>query len=121
MTGHLFSPRKYRARIFKRLWSPEIDSKEWIPPVCSLADRYDNPIPTQFLSPIDCLKIPTRSTSSAMDHNLDLDTFLWRIMSSICELILIFFYTTKQNWKEICKCLDTIWSSLVYLTKMCRS
>ncbi len=21
-----------RARIFKRLWSPEIDSKEWIPP-----------------------------------------------------------------------------------------
>jgi hypothetical protein len=22
----------YRARIFKRLWSPGIDSKEWIPP-----------------------------------------------------------------------------------------
>ncbi len=26
--------------------------------LCSLAGRYDNPIPTQFLSPIDCLKIP---------------------------------------------------------------
>jgi hypothetical protein len=24
----------------------------------SLADRYDNPIPTRFISPIDCLKIP---------------------------------------------------------------
>ncbi len=26
--------------------------------ICSLAGRYDNPIPTQFLAPIDCLKIP---------------------------------------------------------------
>jgi hypothetical protein len=26
--------------------------------LCSLADRYDNPIPTRFLAPIDCLKIP---------------------------------------------------------------
>ncbi len=34
-----------RARIFKRLRSPEIDSKEWIPPAYdSLAGRYDNPI-----------------------------------------------------------------------------
>ena len=24
--------------------------------LCSLAGRYDNPIPTQFLAPIDCLK-----------------------------------------------------------------
>ncbi len=26
--------------------------------LCSLAGRYDNPIPTQFLAPIDCSKIP---------------------------------------------------------------
>jgi hypothetical protein len=26
--------------------------------LCSLAGRYDNPIPTRFLVPIDCLKIP---------------------------------------------------------------
>ncbi len=26
--------------------------------MCSLAARYDNPIPTRFLAPIDCLKIP---------------------------------------------------------------
>ncbi len=27
--------------------------------LCSLAGRYNNPIPTGFLAPIDCLKIPT--------------------------------------------------------------
>jgi hypothetical protein len=26
--------------------------------LCSLAGWYDNPIPTRFLAPIDCLKIP---------------------------------------------------------------
>ncbi len=26
--------------------------------LCSLAVLYDNPIPTRFLAPIDCLKIP---------------------------------------------------------------
>jgi hypothetical protein len=45
-----------RASIFKRLWSPGIDSKGSIPPAY-VAGRY-NPIPTRFLAPIDCLKIP---------------------------------------------------------------
>ncbi len=31
---------------------------------CSLAGRYDNPIPTWFLAPIDCLKIPAQATQS---------------------------------------------------------
>jgi hypothetical protein len=41
---------------------PGIDSKELIPPAyaCSLVGRYDNPIPTRFLAPIDCLKIPAQ-------------------------------------------------------------
>jgi hypothetical protein len=26
--------------------------------LCSLSGRYDNPIPTRFLAPKDCLKIP---------------------------------------------------------------
>ncbi len=30
---------------------------------CSLAGRYDNPIPTRFLALIDYLKIPTQGTS----------------------------------------------------------
>ncbi len=30
--------------------------------LCSLAGRYDNPIPNRFLAPIDCLKIPALNT-----------------------------------------------------------
>jgi hypothetical protein len=30
--------------------------------LCSLAGRNDNPIPTRFLAPIDCLKIPAQAT-----------------------------------------------------------
>jgi hypothetical protein len=26
--------------------------------LCSLAGRYDNPIPSRYLAPINCLKIP---------------------------------------------------------------
>jgi hypothetical protein len=48
-----------RARIFKCFMDPMnrfqgIKSAS----LCSLAGRYDNPIPTRFLAPIDCLKIP---------------------------------------------------------------
>ncbi len=32
--------------------------------LCSLAGRYDNPIPIRFLAPIDCLKIPALITIS---------------------------------------------------------
>jgi hypothetical protein len=28
--------------------------------LCSLAGRYDNPIPTRFPAPVDCLKIPAQ-------------------------------------------------------------
>jgi len=38
------------ARIVKLLRSPAS--------LCSLVDRHENPIPTRFLTPIDCLKIP---------------------------------------------------------------
>jgi len=41
-----------RVRIFKLLRSPGIDSKESVPAsLCSLAGRYDSPIPTRFLDP----------------------------------------------------------------------
>jgi hypothetical protein len=39
--------------------SQESILRKKIPPVvCSLAGRYDNPIPTRFLDPIDCSKSP---------------------------------------------------------------
>ena len=48
-----------RARIFKILRCPRIDSKEPIPPGCvALAGRYDNLNHTRFLALMDCLKIP---------------------------------------------------------------
>jgi hypothetical protein len=34
--------------------------------LCSLAGRYDNPIPTLFLVPIDCLKIPAPLTDDPL-------------------------------------------------------
>ncbi len=47
------------ARISKLSRSPEIDSKESIPPAyVAMAGPYDNRMPTRFLAPIDCLKIP---------------------------------------------------------------
>ncbi len=30
--------------------------------LCSLVGQYDNPIPTRFIAPIDCLKIPAQAT-----------------------------------------------------------
>ncbi len=48
------------ARIFKYIRNPWIDSKESIPP--AYVACYDNPIPTRFLAPIDCLKIPALYT-----------------------------------------------------------
>ncbi len=56
------SYRPARAQIFYLIRSPRIDSKEPISArLCSLAERYDNPIPTRFLVPIDCLIIPTQA------------------------------------------------------------
>jgi hypothetical protein len=56
-TGELqiSNPQILRAGIFKLLWSPGIHFS-----LFGLADRYVNPIPTRFLAPIDCLKIPAQ-------------------------------------------------------------
>ncbi len=51
-------------RILRLLRSPRIDSEEPMRNVYSLAGRYDNPIPTRFLVPTDCLKIPTQGKTS---------------------------------------------------------
>ncbi len=42
--------------------------------LCSLAGRYDNPIPPRFLAPIDFLKIPAlekyhKNEEVELDHN----------------------------------------------------
>jgi hypothetical protein len=35
--------------------------------LCSLAGRYDNPIPTRFLAPVGCLKIPAQISISGTE------------------------------------------------------
>ncbi len=35
--------------------------------LCSLAGRYNNPIPTRFLAPIGCLKIPAQAWKMALE------------------------------------------------------
>jgi hypothetical protein len=67
--GGVIPPARFRARIFKVLRSPRTNSAS----ICSLAGRYDNPIPTRFLAPLDCLKIPAldrylNTTSTAFLH-----------------------------------------------------
>jgi hypothetical protein len=47
----------HRDDIFKLLRSPGIDSSS----LCSLAVRYDNPIPTRFLAHTDSSKIPAQT------------------------------------------------------------
>jgi hypothetical protein len=39
-------------------WAQESIPSNQVARLCSLAGRYDNPVPTRFLVPIDCLKIP---------------------------------------------------------------
>ncbi len=50
---------KNRDGILKLLRSPGIDSAS----LCRLAGRYDNSIPTLFLAPIDCSKIPAKEST----------------------------------------------------------
>ncbi len=45
---------------FKTFKEPRIDSKELTLPayvLCSLAGRYDNPLPSRLLAPLECFKI----------------------------------------------------------------
>jgi hypothetical protein len=53
--------------------------------LCSLADWYDNPIPTRFLAPIDGLKIPALNRNSDASY-----ATVFRI--SKC------FHRSKQNF-----------------------
>ncbi len=39
--------------------------------LCSLAGRYGNPIPSRFLSPKDCLKIPAQATYAGGIYSLE--------------------------------------------------
>ncbi len=62
--------------------------------LCSLAGLYDNPIPTRFLAPIDCLKIPAQSPQSWQPYGgkqLVFKTVHWDF-SEINHCLFLFFF-----------------------------
>jgi hypothetical protein len=83
----IFVAEELRARIFKRLWSPGIDSKEWIPPayVAWRAGMIILYIPTGFLAPIDFLKIPARICKPFNESRKQFPT--WRAgTTTLCDV-----------------------------------
>jgi hypothetical protein len=58
--------RMNRGRIFKCYGAQESFLRNNSASLCSLAGRYDNPIPIRFLAPIDCLKIPALESGPAI-------------------------------------------------------
>jgi hypothetical protein len=48
--------KRTQAVFLKLLWSPGIDSNEFISP--ALVGLYNDPIPARFLAPLDCSKAP---------------------------------------------------------------
>jgi hypothetical protein len=60
--------------------------------LCSLAGRYDNPIPTRFLAPIDCLKIPALEISQRGDDSRNQAAFSITICAKHVEgCIAVYF------------------------------
>jgi hypothetical protein len=58
--GYRTGPPEPEFLIFKK---PRNRPRESVPPdYVAWRGRYDNPIPTRFLAPIDCLKIPAQAT-----------------------------------------------------------
>jgi hypothetical protein len=55
--------------------------------LCSLAGRYDNPIPPRFLAPIDFLKIPALLYTSKNHH-----TMLKKTLYRACDFLL------RRSW-----------------------
>ncbi len=65
--------------------------------LCSLAGRYDNPVPTRFLAPKGCLKIPALAAcvcreTAGVDKRADLARLLW-FSDDICFSIICYFAT----------------------------
>jgi hypothetical protein len=53
--------------------------------LCSLAGRYDNPIPTQFLAPTDCLKIPALFQLRVMSLGLMYHCYNSYLIPTVCR------------------------------------
>jgi hypothetical protein len=57
--------------------------------LCSLAGRYDNPIPTRFLAPIDCSKIRALHLTSKARHFMSLSTHRKKIIPATVVILFV--------------------------------
>ncbi len=76
--------------------------------LCSLAGRYGNLIPTRFLAPIDCLKIPAQyiknklSTCEYFEKNKQPNKIFTKNKNSV-QCLRIYKITTKNSTFELHK------------------
>jgi hypothetical protein len=66
--------------------------------LCSLSGRYDNPIPTLFLAPIDCLKNPTLACHSYWLYIADKKQ---RQLRNMVELVSGFFLSSLCTYFSV--------------------
>ncbi len=66
-----------------------------------MAGRYDNPIPTRFLAPIDCFKIPARYAA-----RLGIDS--WALLKVYQYWLNLFTGTEYTEWQWPLSCVHTI-------------
>jgi hypothetical protein len=64
--------------------------------LCSLAGRYDNPIPTRFLAPIDCSKIPAQTSLKTLKMG-DISKEVAKTLLT-CMLDYTFLYLYCTSW-----------------------
>jgi hypothetical protein len=89
-----------------RNWFQRINSAN----LCSLADRYDNPIPTRFLAPTDCLKVPAlfmTGTSPIVNcrvflHKRENIIFIYHILTDRQRWCLLYMTVTPPAVKTLC-------------------
>jgi hypothetical protein len=102
--------------------------------VCSLAGRYDNPIPPRFLAPMDSLKIPAPflsflSLPETTSARIGLYTFLYMLPPHTAVLIFswhlrwsLFMSDTNQiqNWFSPYPPLSFYWRNIQYILESYR-
>jgi hypothetical protein len=94
--------------------------------LCSLAGRYDNPIPPRFLAPIDSLKIPALSLQLVFCQcGLVLLASLrdWSELSCACSLMRITLtgHRTSPWWYPQCSLLPQARKFLLVYLYRCQN
>ncbi len=81
----------------------------------AMASRYDNPIPTQFLAPIDFSKIPAQDDSSMLGDSPAMQ--VWMRVSVHCTvpmsrlLVIVSLHIIKQLFKGTGSPDDIFWKA----------